>query len=189
MLRMFHTFLLDFSTDTECQRLFWGLLYRSGSSKVPQAPSYVSVHITSSWWLCPISNPKVAQSLDLGWELCHWGDCGTLISQNNVHLDWIYVTKEGFLGSSDGKESSVMQDTRVRSLGLEDPLDKGMATHSSILAWIILWTEKTGRHKSMVPQKVGHNWTINIFTTKEGKKAIIFHKKGRNKCGFPVLSF
>ena len=85
------------------------LLYRSGSSKVSQAPSCVSVHITSSWWVCPVSSPKTAWHPGLGWELCHWGDCGTLINQNKVHLDWIYLTKEGFLGSSDGKEWSTVR--------------------------------------------------------------------------------
>ena len=45
----------------------------------------------------------------------------------------------GFLGGSDGKESSV-QETWVRPLGQGDPLEKGMATHSSILTWRIPWT-------------------------------------------------
>ena len=51
-----------------------------------------------------------------------------------------------------------MQDTRVQSLGWEDPLEKGMATHSSILAWRILWTEEPGGLQSMGPQRVGHDW-------------------------------
>ena len=42
-----------------------------------------------------------------------------------------------------------MQETWVQSLGLEDPLEKGMATHSSTLAWKILWTEEPGRLQSM----------------------------------------
>ena len=42
-----------------------------------------------------------------------------------------------------------MQETRVQSLGQEEPLEKGMAIHSSILAWRILWTEKPGRLQSM----------------------------------------
>ena len=45
---------------------------------------------------------------------------------------------------------------QVQSLGGEDPLEEGMATHSSILAWRILWTEKPGRLKSMGSQRVGH---------------------------------
>ena len=48
----------------------------------------------------------------------------------------------GFPGASDGKESPAMQETRVQSLDWEDPLEKGMTTHSSILAWRISWTEE-----------------------------------------------
>ena len=47
------------------------------------------------------------------------------------------------------KNLSVMQETHVRSLGWEDPLEKGMATHSSILAWRIPWTEGPGELQSM----------------------------------------
>ena len=50
----------------------------------------------------------------------------------------------GFLGGSAGKESACNQETWDRSLGQEDTLEKGMATHSSILAWKIPWTEKPG---------------------------------------------
>ena len=49
-----------------------------------------------------------------------------------------------FPGGSDGKESAYNAETWVRSLGLEDALEKGMATRSSILAWRILWTEEPG---------------------------------------------
>ena len=55
------------------------------------------------------------------------------------------------------KNLSAMQETRVRSLGLEDSLEKGMATHSSILAWIIPWAENPGRLQSMELQRVGHD--------------------------------
>ena len=47
------------------------------------------------------------------------------------------------------KNLSAMQETWVQSLGQEDPLEKGMATHSSILAWSIPWTEEPGRLQSM----------------------------------------
>ena len=50
-----------------------------------------------------------------------------------------------------------MQETRVQSLGWEDPLEKGMATHSSILAWKIPWTEELGRLQTMGSQRVGYN--------------------------------
>ena len=55
------------------------------------------------------------------------------------------------------KNLSAMQETWVRSLGLEDSLEKGMATHSSILAWIIPWAENPGRLQSMELQRVGHD--------------------------------
>ena len=48
------------------------------------------------------------------------------------------------------------QETRVQSLGQEDPLEKGMATHSNILAWRIPWTEEPGWLQSMRSQRVGH---------------------------------
>ena len=50
-----------------------------------------------------------------------------------------------------------MRETWVRSLGWEDPLEKGMVTHSSILAWRIPWTEKSGGLQTMGLQRVGHN--------------------------------
>ena len=50
-----------------------------------------------------------------------------------------------------------MQENRVRSLGWEDPLEKEMATHSSILAWRIPWREEPGRLQPMGSQRVGHD--------------------------------
>ena len=55
------------------------------------------------------------------------------------------------------KHLPAMQETWVRSLGWEDPLEKEMATHSSILAWKIPWTEKPSRPQSMGWQRVGHD--------------------------------
>ena len=55
------------------------------------------------------------------------------------------------------KRLATMWETRVRSLGQEDPLEKEMATHSSILAWKIPWTKVPGRLKSMGSQRVGHD--------------------------------
>ena len=51
----------------------------------------------------------------------------------------------------------VMQETQVQALGWEDPLEKGMATHSGILTWRIPWTEEHGRLQSMGLQRVRHN--------------------------------
>ena len=55
------------------------------------------------------------------------------------------------------KRLPAMQETRVRSLGQKDPLEKEMATHSSILAWRIPWRKEPGRLQSMGSQRVGHD--------------------------------
>ena len=55
------------------------------------------------------------------------------------------------------KNLPAVQETWVRSLGWKDPLEKEMATHSSILAWRILWTEEPGGLQSMGSQRVGHD--------------------------------
>jgi len=55
------------------------------------------------------------------------------------------------------KSLPALWETQVRSLGQEDPLEKGMATHSSILAWKIPWTQEPGRLQSMGSQRVRHD--------------------------------
>ena len=55
------------------------------------------------------------------------------------------------------KNLPAMQETWVQSLGQKDPLEKGMATHSSILAWRIPWTEEPGGLQSTGSQRVGHD--------------------------------
>ena len=55
------------------------------------------------------------------------------------------------------KRLPTMWETRVQSLGWEDPLEKEMATHSSTLAWKIPWTEEPGQLQSMRSQRVGHD--------------------------------
>ena len=55
------------------------------------------------------------------------------------------------------KHLPTMWETQVQTLGQDDLLEKEMATHSSVLAWKIPWTEKPGRLQSMGPQRVGHD--------------------------------
>ena len=74
-----------------------------------------------------------------------------------------------FPGNSDGKASAYMWETRVRSLGQEDPLEKEMATHSSILAWKIPWTEEPGRLQSIGSQRVRHDWATSLYYYKQNK--------------------
>ena len=55
------------------------------------------------------------------------------------------------------KNPPAMQETGVRSLGRENPVEKGTTTHSSILSWRIPWTEEPGRLQSKGSQRVGHD--------------------------------
>ena len=59
------------------------------------------------------------------------------------------------------KNPPVVQEIQVWSLGLKDPLEKGITTHSSILAWRIPWTEEPGGLQSMRLQTVRCNWATN----------------------------
>ena len=63
----------------------------------------------------------------------------------------------GFLGGTWSGVHLPVQETWVRSLGQEDPLGEEIASHSSILAWRISWTEEPGGLQSMGLQRVGHN--------------------------------
>ena len=79
------------------------------------------------------------------WPLlfCHRSHIASLVAQRLKHLP-------------------AMWETQVQSLGHEDPLEKEMAPHSSILAWRIPWTEEPGRLQSMGWQRVGHDWVTSL---------------------------
>ena len=78
--------------------------------------------------------------------------------QSNVSLLFNILSRLDFPGGLDGKESAYnLGETQVRYLGWEDPLEKKMATHSSVLAWEIPWTEEPGGLQSMGLERVRHN--------------------------------
>ena len=70
---------------------------------------------------------------------------------------YIYLCDYASLVAQTVKDLSAMQETRVRSLGWEDPLEKEMAAHSSILAWKIPWTAEPGRLQTIGLQRVRHD--------------------------------
>ena len=76
------------------------------------------------------------------------------------------------------KRLPAMWDTRVRSLGRKDPLEKEMATHSSTLAWKIPWMEKPGRLQSLGSQRVGLDMTkqlnFHLIIIKDNLRTILF---------------
>ena len=61
------------------------------------------------------------------------------------------------------KNLPAVQEMRVQSLSQEDPMEKGMATHSSVPAWNIPWTEESEELQSMGSQRVGYSWAANTF--------------------------
>ena len=108
-----------------------------------------------------------------------WSDWITVNSQQLVPLitrlfsyvfNWgVYWTRKlfpspGNIPDPGFKPRSAMQETQIQSLGQEDLLEKRMATHSSILAWRISWTEEPGGLQSMGLQRVGHDWVNNTRT-------------------------
>ena len=74
---------------------------------------------------------------------------------NNIDVIKTYRYRRASLAAQSGKNLPAVQETRVRSLGWEDPLEKEMATHSSILAWKIPWTEECGGLYSTSGSKSG----------------------------------
>ena len=98
-----------------------------------------------------------------------WGDCGSEVEVDgsqlavSFSLQILYqLSYQGSLVAQTVKRLSTMRETRVRFLGREDPLEKEMAIHSSIIAWKIPWTEEPGRLQSMGLQRVGHDWAASL---------------------------
>ena len=78
-------------------------------------------------------------------------------TDSNLRKSEEYMKASASLVAQRVKRLPTMQETWVRSLGREDPLEKEMATHSSIHAWKIPWTEEPGGLQSMGSQRVGHD--------------------------------
>ena len=92
---------------------------------------------------------------------------GMTLTVDTCHYTFVKTHRMcwGFPGGSDGKEPPAMCETRVQSLGQEDPLEKGMDTHSSILGWRIPWAEGPGGLQSLGSQRGRHDWvTLSLFT-------------------------
>ena len=108
------------------------------------------------------------------WGLLHCRRFFTTWAIREAHNDHDVVSADVLLAAQMVKNLPAMQEiqeTQVQSLGWEDPLEKGKATHSSILAWRVLWTEESGGLQSMGSRRVGHDWATNTSTC----TFIVFH--------------
>ena len=90
-----------------------------------------------------------------------------------AHL-YSQISKSHYLVAQTVKNLPATQETWVWSLGLEDPLKKGVATHYSILAWRMPWTEEPGGLQSMGSQRVGHDWVTNISKSRRHAGYILY---------------
>ena len=85
-------------------------------------------------------------------------------------LEMVCTLVRGFTSGSVVKNLPAMQETWVQSLGGENPLEEGIATHSSILAWKIPWTEEPGGLQSMGSYRVGRNWAHILVMTLSSRR-------------------
>ena len=92
--------------------------------------------------------------------------CGYIYSSFSPTFIWEQRRKASLVAQTV-KRLSAMQETRVRSLGWEDPLEKEMAAHSGTVAWKTPWTEEPGRLQSMGLQRVRHDWATSLSLSEE----------------------
>ena len=101
-----------------------------------------------------------------------------LWGSHRVGHNWSDLAAAASLVAQSVKNLPAVQETRVQSLGWEDPLEKATAIHSSILAWKISWTEEPGGLQSMGSQRVGHDWATNTNTSYYARQS----KESRLNC-------
>ena len=103
----------------------------------------------------------------------------SILTGNYCQNSFQIIAKRSSLVAQTVKNPPAIQGTQVRSQGQEDSLEKTMATHTSIFAWRIPWSEEHGGLQSMGSQRVGHDWMTNTlsFSRKsslQGKIALFF---------------
>ena len=138
--------------------------------------SLAAVHgVTKSWtWVSKftfifhfhtLEKEMATHSSVLAWRIPGTGEPGGLPSMGSHRIghDWSDLAAVAAAVFQMVNYLPIIQETWVLSLGKKDPLEKGMATHSSIPAWRIPWTEEPGRLQSMGSQRVRYDWVTNAF--------------------------
>ena len=111
-------------------------------------------------------NPRLCVSCIGRRVLYRWHHLGRLSFPYHIYIYIVYVYSSWVsLVAQTVKHLPIMRETWVRSLGQEDPLEKEMATHPSIHAWKIPWTEEPGRLQSMGSQRAGHDSATSLHNS------------------------
>ena len=126
-------------------------LFASPWTVAHQAPLSMGFSRQKYWSGLPLPTPGIFPHL---WTLVYKYLFEYLLSNFLV-----ICTEEGFSSDSPIKNPPSVQETWIWALSQQDPLQEGMATHSSILAWTIPWKEEPGRLQSRGSQRVRHNWS------------------------------
>ena len=116
---------------------------------------FTFMHWRRKWQPTPVSLAGEFQGRGSLMGCCLWGRTESDTTK--------WLTRMASLVAWTVKRLPTMRETRARSLGREDPLEKEMATHSSIHVWKIPWTEELGGLQFMVLQRVGHNWATSLY--------------------------
>ena len=132
-----------------------GTIHLSGFSRSGSLISWLAGPNCSTTAPGSLNHSKVGSK----WE----GETIAIVNYNaSVIRDHILSLKWTSLVTQMVKHLPTMRETQVQSLGWIDPLEKEIATHSSILAWKIPWMEEPGRLQSMGSQRVGHDWATSL---------------------------
>ena len=123
--------------------------------------------VWSLGWEDPLEKEMAAHSSILAWKISWTVEPCRLPSMGSQRVGHNWVTLLSLYGSLVAQRlkhlPGMWEKTWVWSLGREDPLEKEMATHSTTLAWRILWREEPGRLQSMGLQRVKHDWTTSLM--------------------------
>ena len=139
-----------------------------------------SVQGGEGWsWMCahvcvggPVALYGAVRKVSLRSRSSGWGSKRQLMRrERDFRLKRLMSVGSASLMVQTVKNLPAMWETHVQSLGWEDTLEESLATHSSIFAWRIPWTEEPGKLQSMGWQKVGHDWASNIFTFSTQQRA------------------
>ena len=134
-----------------------------GGWVVKNLPAKQEMWALSLGWEDPLEKEMATHFSILAWKIPWTEELGRLqsMASQRVEHDWAANT---FPVAQRVKNLPAVRETLVISLGLEDHLQKEMATHSSILAWRIPWTGEPGGLQSVESQIVGHDWATKIHT-------------------------